>query len=209
MKYSVLSFCMALLFLNNLCAQTTLTKQETISYIQKKLNEGLNHKYDKYSLISHDLSISECTITSGAKVKSGGENLGYTTRTYSDYKISEDISKFDPRLISEIVEETPTSGSLKLLRVKLIGKSSMFSWWNQSYSTKEEKKWVRDYNYENNGYYTYSTYYELETTSKFFESRYSVYFYFLGTDPTNLNKLKKAFEHLKDLCEAEDDPFGN
>ena len=209
MKNSLVLFCLAFLLLNNLCAQTTLTKQETINYIQKKLNEGLNHTYDSYSLVSQDLTISECSIEHNVNVKSGGENLGYSTTTYSDYTLYESLSKFDPRLISEIIEESPTSGSLKILRVKLIGKSSTYTWKNQSYSSKEEKKWVIDHDYENWGYYNYYTYYVLETTPRTVESRYTVCFYFLGTDPGNFNKLKKAFEHLKDLCEAEDDPFGN
>lgn len=32
---------------------------------------------------------------------------------------------------------------------------------------------------------------------------------FLVSDDTNFSKIKKAFEYLRDLCKAEDDPFGN
>lgn len=209
MKHSVLTFCMALLLLNNLCAQTTLTKQETISYIQKKLNEGLSHKYDKYFMVSQEISISECSITFKKNQQSGGENLGYSTTTYSDYKTYEMISKFDPRLILEISEESPTSGSLKSIRLKLNGASGTRTYWNYSYETKTATKWIHDNRYEGFGYNEYSTYYLLEKSPEIVESMTYISFYFLGTDPTNFNKLKKAFEHLKDLCEAEDDPFGN
>lgn len=208
MKQAVIFLC-TFLFLNVLSAQTTLTKQETITYIQKKINEGLSHKYGEYTLKSEDVSISECKMTITRKTKTGGEDLGYRSDTYSSYKTYESIYTFDPRLISSVTESSPSSGSLKILNIKLKGKSATYKYWNEYYTSKQDKKWVYDYRYEGGGYYTYSTYYIKEDNrDDKAESTDTITLYFLGSDATNFNKLKKAFEHLRDLCEAEDDPFG-
>lgn len=37
----------------------------------------------------------------------------------------------------------------------------------------------------------------------------TVYIHYLAADVENFSKIKKAFEYLRDLCKAEDDPFGN
>ena len=189
--------------------KATLTKEETVNYVQKKLNEGIGHKGEDLELKNINISISECKITVTRKTKNSGEDLGYNTTTYSSYKSYNSVYTFDPRLISSITETSPASGSIKWLTIKLKSKSGTYSYWNEYYASREKKQWAGFGYGAGGGNYNYSTYYELvDNKDDKVESTDSIVLYFLGSDTTNFNKLKKAFEHLRDLCSAEDDPFG-
>ncbi|MDX6187822.1 hypothetical protein SGQ83_00530 [Flavobacterium sp. Fl-318] len=189
--------------------KATLTKEETVNYIQKKLNEGIGHKMGDRELKNIKISISECKITITRKTKNSSEDLGNYTTTYSSYKSNLGVYTFDPRLISSVTETSPASGSLKWLTIKLKSKSGTYSYWNEYYASRQKKTWAGFGYGDGGGNYTYSTYYEIDDNKDDkVESTDSIELLFLGSDTTNFNKLKKAFEHLRDLCSAEDDPFG-
>ena len=189
--------------------KATLTKEETVNYIQKKLNEGIGHKAEDLELKNINIRISECKITVTREAKNNGEDLGYNTTTYSSYKSYNSVYTFDPRLISSITETSPTSGSIKWLTIKLKSKSGTYIYWNEYYASRQNKKWAGFGYGDGGGNYTYSTFYVKDNNKDDkIESRDTIVLYFLGSDTTNFNKLKKAFEHLRDLCSAEDDPFG-
>lgn len=189
--------------------KATLTKAETVNYLQKKLNEGIGHKQKDSELKNVSISISECKITVTRTTKNSGEDLGYNTTTYSSYKTYSSVYTFDPRLISSVTETSPESGSLKWLTIKLKSKSGTYGYWNEYYASRQKKTWAGFGYGDGGGNYTYSTYYEkVDNRDNKVESTDSIDLLFLGSDTSNFNKLKKAFEHLRDLCSAEDDPFG-
>jgi len=209
MKKILLMCLLGLYSLSYAQDKATLTKAETVNYIQKKLNEGIGHKQKDSELKDISIMISECKVTITRKTKNNGEDLGYSTNTFSTYKAYNSVYTFDPRLIIDITETSPESGSLKWLTLKLKGKSGTYEYWNDYYASRQNKTWAGFGYGDGGGNWNYSTYYvKVDNRDNKLESADTIDLLFLGSDITNYNKLKKAFEHLRDLCSAEDDPFG-
>lgn len=144
-------------------AQTpTLTKGETISYLDKKIKESIGHSWtNNNGTIGKISSASVVQSEKGIKIEF---RVDYQ-RTYS--------YEFNPKLISSIGDHTNgTSSPVNEMYINLKGNVCIFY---------------------NNG----------QTSSV----AYSNYPY-LKADSENLQKITKAFNHLKALLAAEDDPFG-
>lgn len=199
-------------FLFPVCAaaqDAVLTKGETISYIQKKLNEGIKHRLGDYTVEANSVSISDCEVAYKRETNSGSkpsESYPSYSPSYTEYYST---WSFNPMHIKSISESSSSSGTLKYLSIKLIGKTGKKTYYNKDYQPQTNKKWVYDYRYQGGGYYNYTTYYQFTTGSSTTVAVDEITIYFLGSDPSNFNKFRKAFEHLRDLCKAEDDPFGD
>lgn len=185
-----------------------LTKGETISYLQKKLKEGIKHRLGDYTLEDNKISISDCDVSYNRETNTGSrpsESYPSYRPSYTEYY---NTYSFNPQHIKSITESSSSSGTLKYLTIKLIGKTGKRTYYTKDYQQQTNKKWVYDYRYQGGGYYNYTYYYSFTTGNSSTEATDTVVFYFLASDPTNFNKFKRALEHLRDLCKAEDDPFG-
>jgi len=150
-------------FATQVIAQTpTLTKGETISYLDKKIKEAIGHSWtNNNGSIGKISSATVIQTTRGVKIEF---KVDYQ-RTYS--------YEFNPKLISSIGDHTNrTSSPVNEIYINLKGNVCI---------------------YYNNG----------QTSSVAYSN-----FPYLKADPDNFQKISKAFNHLKALLAAEDDPFG-
>lgn len=197
-----------------------LTKEETINYINKKLNEivghyrtvkgtgNVNHKF--YFLDTQSVSLS------GSDVKIDMHRSNFPRKQYGkekwisgmgsiyyypcDYLNDTYILKFNPAHIKDIeIGPNYVSGEpVGVIRITLIGKTATqtkYTYHNIKYTETSEGRFCHNYG-ENESLRQNLTVSE-------------IYMTYLQSDTTNFNKLRKAFEHLRDLCKAEDDPFGD
>jgi hypothetical protein len=180
-KYLFICFLSVL----NVCAfsqNAALTKDETISYINKKVAEATDHAIQ---LKTMSLTIADASFSKASKE-------GYVTLTYKrigDTQWQDDYRTvvFNPAHIVSIVaegDEVRTTSPVSNVIIKLVGKTASY---NRRTRNHGESYWG----------------------SSTDESLSSVNIPFLQSDPANFGKLKKALEYLKTLCKAEDDPFGN
>jgi len=194
-----LLFILLLAFSNTLAAQPVLTKQETVNYIQKKLNEGVGHKSSYNKLMDADVRINDCSFTYNEVVNND--------KTKPNYREDYNTYTFNILHIKSFV--SVEDGDLSYLRINLTGKTGLIKSYTKQYNPKFKNQWVNDSRYDNGGYYdTKLDRYDFESTSTITRSTDFILIRYLKSDATNFNKLKKAFEHLHDLCKAEDDPFG-
>lgn len=159
----LLCILIPVLFVAQLHAQTpTLTKGETISYLNKKIKEVLGHNWS-----NNNGSIGSITYCSVIQTEKG---IKIEFRINSQRTVS---YEFNPKLISSISEYANGSGSpINELRISLKGNVCI---------------------HYNNG-----------TTNSIGYANMP----YLKADPDNFQKISKAFNHLKALLAAEDDPFG-
>lgn len=151
------------LFVTQLNAQTpTLTKGETISYLDKKIKESIGHSWtNNNGTIGKISSASVSQTEKGIRIEF---KIDYQRLVNYD---------FNPKLISSITEYTNgTSSPINEILLSLKGKVCI---------------------HYNNG----------QTNSVAFAN-----FPYLKADVDNFQKISKAFNHLKALLAAEDDPFG-
>lgn len=165
MKTYVFFFLFSLGFIAH--AQPTLTKDETINYVNKKMKEAVDHVYSNNNgRIGKVSAIYTVSITKTPK----GINIVFT---FDDpfYTAS---YEFNPAHIKDVFAyENSTSSAVNELQISLIG------------ATCAAK--IRSGN----------------------QSLAYANMLYLKADPTNLQKIKKALMHLRDLYKAEDDPFAN
>ncbi|HCL04537.1 MAG TPA: hypothetical protein DHW64_00535 [Chitinophagaceae bacterium] len=150
-------------FVSQLHAQTpTLTKGETISYLDKKIKESIGHNWtNNNGTIGKISSASVIQTEKGIKIEF---RIDYQ-RTIS--------YEFNPKLISSVTEYTNgTSSPVNEIRLSLNGNVCI---------------------HYNNGQTNSVSYGNLP---------------YLKADADNFQKISKAFNHLKALLAAEDDPFG-
>ncbi|WP_448697575.1 hypothetical protein ACFGVR_12780 [Mucilaginibacter sp. AW1-3] len=182
MKKHLLICLLSVVTMGASAQNAALTKDETISYINKKVVEATDHaiQFTNMSLTIIDASFSKAS------------KEGYITLTYKrigDSQWQDDYRTvvFNPAHIVNIVaegDEVRTTSPVSNVVLKLVGKTA-------SYTRR-----VRNH----------GAYYWQSPTE---ESLSSINVPFLQSDPTNFGKLKKALEYLKTLCKAEDDPFAN
>ena len=170
------------------------TKEETIIYLRNKLNEvkehwiaekhGTKQKQFIEGLYINSLDSELDILEKRKNRKTNDHNCGDWNRERSYV--------FNPNQISGISELLiPDEQSLGYLQIKLISKSVKYRYFFEIFGGRSNcEHW--DYN-NNNRTFTDS-----------------IVIPFLKSDPTNFNKLKKAFEHLKKLsAQSDDDTFGN
>lgn len=150
-------------FAIQLNAQTpTLTKGETISYLDKKIKESIGHNWtNNNGTIGKISSASVLQTEKGIKIEF---RIDY--QRLVNYE-------FNPKLISSVTEYTNgTSSPVNEIRLSLKGNVCI---------------------HYNNGQTNSVAYANLP---------------YLKADADNFQKISKAFNHLKALLAAEDDPFG-
>lgn len=194
--------------------KAALTKQETVNYLNKKIKEiSGNYMNGKQN------SLNEY-YNSDQSVESSNDNF-YITYNYCNYKNRNGTTikyymnyesqffdcdffildleyKFNPAHIKDIkMSENSLEGSpVGYIIIQLIGKTVTRTDKRTTPQRKADRPASLGYCW---GFGTTNA----NTTVDYIK------FPFLQSDPTNFNKIKKALEYLRDLCKAEDDPFGN
>ncbi|EAZ94817.1 hypothetical protein FBBAL38_10272 [Flavobacteria bacterium BAL38] len=198
MKKKVLIYLFALCSLTSFAQdKASLTKEETVNYLKKKINEidghyrtpgGLtNRLYFKNTSFDLDNNLLQLKTTRKNMLEEFGGNCGYFENV--------NITWFNPAHIKDIILVEPNLGEpVGLVKITLIGKVGRDIQEAYAYQ-KQNSNTGNCYNWERSDLKEYSV------------SEISIPF--LATDPSNFNKMKKALEYLRDLYKAEDDPFGN
>ena len=195
MKKTLLICILALLNVS-LFAQdkATLTKDETVNYIERKIKEivghyrtpeGFNERlYFKNTFVYYKDNL--LTISTTRKnILENNFNCRYVEK--------ENTISFNPKDIIEIKfegkNESEPVGIIKVIFTSQVCKEILYA-----YAYKMQK--------------SDGTCYDLRQTDHQEFSKKEILIPFLASDSTNFTKIKKALEHLRDLCKAEDDPFG-
>ncbi|MDR6921879.1 MULTISPECIES: hypothetical protein [Chryseobacterium] len=173
----------------------TLTKEETVNYINKKLAESNEHKK----------TVSDGKITATINWQTiEMSNNGIITRAISRSTKLEnldcpDVNLFDEDKFNvshivtiELAKNYNENEAVGTLKIKLLPKTGHSSGKFSAYSRVLMGRCV-----------------DREERSIYDLTVDEISIYYLKGDPTNFKKIKKAFEYLRDLNKAEDDPFGD
>ena len=196
-----------------------LTKEETINYINKKIKETEGHylKLDfegKIGVINlyyygSTLELSDDKLTysrsrgSYKERQSGTREFvsghGYQYFYPCDYYTIQDELTFSAANIISIEkynDELNKNSPIATVQVNISSNTGIFKRTAGAVNSK----------FNDGDFYGRCTDFKEATDSKTVSA---IYFSYLKGDDSNFNKLKKAFEYLRDLSKAEDDPFGN
>jgi hypothetical protein len=178
--------------------KVALTKEETVNYINKKMIEVCSQWVTDRSNSREYISEAYVSITKDCNLYFSNKRANKSSDFTCGDWTKERKYIFNPAHIVDITdEELPTNQALGFIKVKLISLTGKLQ--------TEHKMVVRITNPRHEQYNQCNYNKVIDDTS---ESCQFVYIPYLKSDPTNFNKIKKAFEHLKDLCKSEDDPFG-
>lgn len=190
-----------------------LTKQETINYLDKKAKEVIGHYrtiersdnngnftlyYDKNSVL---LDGDNLTLKMSRRNKKEGA-IGYSYYP-CDYFEQTHENIFNPAHILKIEKASNIIGGEPIGAIKITLKANTGKWNFYIFTPIKE---VTNINHEH-----FSKCYDLNEylPGRVKESTKEVYLTYLQADDSNFDKIRKALEHLRDLYNAEDDPFGN
>lgn len=210
--------------------KASLTKDETINYINKKLQETfeiefnsdfdviyknyperLSYKVKKMYILSNSIKLnSNGTITHTDKIASSLSSCYQESYYYGSKKC--EVS-FNPIHIIKVDTVSNNDPRIGLLKITFLANTE--KWEKHKYEYKmhtEKKKKV----FSHHDFFGNAVYYDDVTTSYSCDNSWSstdvpkgnLIIYFFKSDPENGKKLIKAFSHLIDLGKAEDDPFG-
>ncbi|WP_462219141.1 hypothetical protein [Ferruginibacter sp.] len=197
--------------------KASLTKEETVNYLNKKINE-----IKDYSSVIN----SKSYYHRSSEVKSSKDNLkiSYDQSNYKqrpegtlvtindrnkykipmriypcDYFIENITQEFNPAYIVsvEIGNNDQNAGTVGFMQITLKSKTV-------KYLIERNKTSYTVSGGNNDG--ECGDFQKVYSNTNFYTI---VYFPYLKADDTNFNKIKKALEYLRDLYKAEDDPFGN
>jgi hypothetical protein len=207
------TFFICLLALNTLLVsgqeKAMLTKEETVNYLKKKLFESNNLKNkDNFYLESYSLRISDCDLSiSYSNVSQlGGRPTGSVNHNYKYYDSNYD---FNPMQIEDIgIDDASSTADVGLIYITLKAKTGKKKVNTGKYEEKKNPYYQGSPYQDANGKWWDETYFKFIDTEGESVTVGTIYIPFLKSDPLNFNKIKKALEHLRDLCSAEDDPFG-
>lgn len=223
-KKLMLITCFLAMYITSSAQGTSLTKEETINYINKKMQETVGHYKtnkqlngsigDKNYYWIHNISLYgdkvKVTRTRSNYTKSEISEMGYvyvggTSSKFvpCDYYEDELVQEFNPIHISSIeFLKDPVSGEpIGSMQLNLKANTA------QSKASYTSAKYKFDSS-ENVRYEYWDKCHGSQTPSTNPESTNKIYINYLAADEDNFDKLKKAFEYLRDLYKAEDDPFG-
>jgi hypothetical protein len=184
----ILLLSFTLLFAVSSCAQDAMpTKEETVNYINKRLQEMVDKEYEvsekgtllfksRYTSISFVLKGDNAELEYSSESRS--QRLGNT-------RVSKDTWVFNPTYISA------DSGAVSVKTDSLVLSTGGYL------TIKLEDKVVRRQSYS-----SYDGKVDKEVTNVVFVP-------FDPKIPDHGKRLIKALLHLRDLAKAEDDPFGN
>ena len=213
MKNQLLLYILTIFSLTSFCQEKVpLTKQETVNYLNKKMNEANSHyRSDTYTSgeafkkfyngnLSFNLS-GEKTIVSYRYSNYSVEPSGINTSGWGwvypcDYFYSTYSQTFNPAHIKSFELITTPGDPVGLLQIILISKTAI----------EEYRRTSTQVSIETGTYIGQCR--QMKTIDKT-SSLQIIDFPFLQADPDNLTKIKKALLYLRDLCKAEDDPVGN
>ncbi|MBS4043788.1 MAG: hypothetical protein KGZ59_08225 [Chitinophagaceae bacterium] len=189
-----------------------LTKQETINYINKKLNEVLERKVGTDYLTLNKIELmNDGFIKHSDKIESSLKGCdSYSSASYSG-KRTEII--FKPNHITKIDTLNSNTSGLGTLVIRFLPNTVKWEITNYSKSVKPRyKRKFSHYDFWGNAQYTEDYVgddIDCNSTINRNITTNAVSIYYLSADPANANRLMKAFKHLIALYKAEDDPFGN
>ena len=166
----------------------SLTKEETINYINKKLRDVVtDNGYEEWNIIQNELSLddSKARIT---RIYVTGTNSPLLRNCAEGYwSFSKDIIEFNPAYIEDIKEGEDSNGVKKMILViPKTGKHTYLA-----------KKCVIE-----------GDYFVPKVKEDTIEMTKELKIFYNGNDPATFGKLKKAIEYLRDLSKSESDPFG-
>jgi hypothetical protein len=208
------TFFICLLALNSLLVlgqeKAMLTKEETVNYLKKKLSECGNLKSkDNYYVENYSLRISDCDLSvyySNVSQLGGRPTGSSANHSYKQFDYS---YGFNPMQIADIgINDVSSSADVGLIYITLKSKTGKQKINTGKYEEKKNPYYQGSPYQDANGKWWEETYFKYVETEGENVTVGTIYIPYLKSDPLNFNKIKKALEHLRDLCSAEDDPFG-
>lgn len=212
-------------------SKASLTKEETINYINKKLKEteSIEFNYDfyvRYRQYPKDegyntkrmyILYNSLQLRSDGKVvhtdKVASSLAGCYQESYYYGSKKTEVS-FNPNHITSV--DILTTSDSRIGQIKLSFLANTARWEKHKYEYKIHKD-IKKKVYSHNDFWGNPVYYDDVKTTYNCDDTWSstniptgdVIIYFFKSDPENGNKLVKAFNHLISLYKAEDDPFGD
>lgn len=196
----------------------SLTKEETVKYIEKKMKESEGHyrtiDLSGFKKLFYYLNNSTISLINGNVV------ISYSQSTYPntprevpvtsitggsryaipcDYAIREYKMSFNPAHIIKIEKAPNYSSQIEPVGgvlITLLGQTA-----NRTYNYA-----IPSTSFEDEYYTKRCQNFKYQPEIK--ESVNQVFIPYLQSDPTNYDKIFKALNYLRDLYKAEDDPFG-
>ncbi|MBW0176664.1 hypothetical protein [Sediminibacterium sp.] len=199
-------------------SQATLTKGETVSYLDKKIKEVLGYQrlvpyqnsatnYYYYNasvnLDGNKLTLFTergTTVNKTIGYRAYVPNVGYRYIYPCTYIEQTHTISFNPMQIKSIdLETTSISGqTVGMIKITLKATSAQYNFVATTVNDKFNAN-AGQFNGQCTSFREVGG--ERKTTNE-------VLFTYLKADDTNFNKIKKALLHLQALLNAEDDPFG-
>ncbi len=176
----------------------TLTKEETINYIDKNLKEGIGHsripKSSGQRLYFLEITLKKDNDLIKVNIERSNFHSWSQKDGNCDFFSYSNWDRFNPKHIIKIEEDVAQDGAtLGLIKLTLISKVAIEN--QKAYNFKQTSS--------NGSCYDYGLNDEKELSVDV------MYIPFLNGDPSNFSKLKKVFEHLSQLYKTENDPFAN
>lgn len=197
MKKQILLGLIFLITINSFAQdKASLTKEETINYLNKKVQECEGHFRTpdgmKEAMYYRDLSFK----LEGDKVVLEIFSSNFSEyKNYYSYFERVTYQYFNPAHIISITESTTNKNEpIGIIVIKFSSNSCL---------SKQKVSWFKYRDEWDDSGKGFGNHDGIKTYSK-----NEVGFIYLSTDSSNFNKIKKALEYLRDLYKAEDDPFG-
>ena len=184
MKKSLFTFLLILYAFSCIAQDITLTKGETINYINKLLQKTVGLEYHRGSTVDRIALTETSTGLRFSYTASGVSKFAfnaYNEHSWGGYdKCPERSYEFDPIYVKDIVLKSYGHNNIRYLVLSFVKKDLV----------KEKISGCTEVYYGRN-----------QTVN-------DVLFFFLMAQQSDFDKFKKAFQHLIALYKAEDDPFG-
>ena len=211
-------FSYSLILINGMLlaqSNTKLTKEETVEYINKRSKEVVG--YTKANSAGEVFTIKDqfCKLTSDNKIERSLE------RVRIGYDFNPNYGQLDRRVVNieiynpahiqsiELGASTNEAEAVGTIVINLLPQSARHTF--QIYNRFPDiNKYIGPSGPDDLRAYAWNWVpLDKNKGGSGNEQASAVYLYFLKTDPSNFNRLKRALEHLRDLCKAEKDPFGD
>lgn len=207
-----------------------LTKEETVNYINKKLEETHRILFEyKFEIITQYRPSKESFTTDHMHIMSNVfryDQDGYISHRLqlanmkescasTDFSFGSKSSevRFKPNHITKVEEIQTHDQKVGALRLTFLPNTDKWEKDELWYKIKEEKP-KRVYSHTDIwGNAQYVTRFDVARNCEKRTAEHSpkgeLIVYFFKSDPENSRRLQRAFQHLIDLYKAEDDPFGD
>jgi|GEM_PF-1583540 len=210
--------------------KASLTKEETVNYINKKLKETYGVDFStSFEIItqskpraSHQtrkmyVIYNECTLESDGRITHIDKIASSTAGCYSEpyyYGSKSTRVSFNPAHITRVEALSGSDPKIGSIRIDFISNTEKWEKHKYEYKLRSE---VKKKVYSHRDFFGNPVYYDNvsdvyrcdDSWSSTDVPTGSLIVYYFSSDPENGNRLVKAFKHLVALAKAEDDPFGN